>query len=241
VSEHRYDKLGYGARGLAVASAPDGGFAISAVYENSPPETEASACYAPTVLASGDPQVPWYIRTDANGNVLWDFTFGADNDEADGIIPVAGGGFALAGVTSQNAGPNGGASLILFPELSWLQDPTDATFAYGIPVHVDLNATSAAGIASWSINDTARFGVNSNGVISNATALPSGYYPVRISVSDTVGNVLSADITIRMLAETTTTTTGGGIGPTVILVGAGIAGAAIVIIIVATQLRGKKS
>lgn len=116
-SEHRYDKLGFGAIVQAVAQAPDGGFAIVGTYQNSPPETEAGVCHAPTVVSALNPgDSAWYIRTDANGNALWDFTFGADNDQPRSVIPVAGGGFALTGTTTQNAGVYSGASLILFPE-----------------------------------------------------------------------------------------------------------------------------
>jgi hypothetical protein len=51
----------------------------------------------------------------------------------------------------------------------------------------DLNATDFSGLGTWALNDTTNFAIDSNGVITNNTALALGSYGLNVSVSDLLG------------------------------------------------------
>ncbi|GAG84057.1 unnamed protein product, partial [marine sediment metagenome] len=54
----------------------------------------------------------------------------------------------------------------------------------------DLDATDVSGLNVWGLNDTSRFFINSEGIISMNYMLPEGTYWLQVWVSDTVGNTL---------------------------------------------------
>jgi len=55
----------------------------------------------------------WLVRTDANGNALWNRTYGGDrSDEARSLVRCADGGFAMAGCSASYAGFDADAWLI---------------------------------------------------------------------------------------------------------------------------------
>jgi len=73
------------------------------------------------------------------------------------------------------------------------------TAVTGICVFVDLNATDLSGIGSWWINDTGRFQIDSNGIITNVTSVPRGYYYVLVQVADVYGNTLT--FTLKLIVD----------------------------------------
>lgn len=63
-----------------------------------------------------------------------------------------------------------------------------------------MNAIDNVAVASYSINDTTNFTIDSTtGSLGSTIPLPSGIYPLAISVQDTSGNVTTAAITITFL------------------------------------------
>ncbi len=231
ITEERYDRVGIGGKAYDIAEAPDGGFGI------------AAECY---ITSAGSESRAWYIRTDENGNILWDYTFGAIDDCVYSITYVQGGGFAMTGSTSQNTVGLTDVRLVLFPELSWVEEPEDITLPYDTSLHVEFHATSAAGIFVWSINDTSRFYLDLNGVLTNSTRLPSGNYGLALRVVDNVNNQLIANFTIRVLPEQTTTTTTtpttDTIPPlgdiiTIVIIG-GTVGVVIIIVVLSRRRKG---
>ncbi|MHA1480300.1 MAG: hypothetical protein ACTSQZ_02605, partial [Candidatus Thorarchaeota archaeon] len=89
---------------------------------------------------------------------------------------------------------------------AWVTAPDNQTLDFGEALSYQLDATDLSGIDSWNVNDTVNFSFV-GGLLTNNTNLPSGAYPLLLSVNDTEGNTLSAVITITVLASTTTTTT----------------------------------
>ena len=51
----------------------------------------------------------------------------------------------------------------------------------------------------WWLNDTGRFSISSDGVVTANTILPVGIYHIRVSVNDTLGHVLSGTIRIEVV------------------------------------------
>jgi WD40 repeat protein len=67
-------------------------------------------------------------------------------------------------------------------------------------VYYDVNATDASGISCFAINDTTNFNIDCNGVLTNKTYLPVGFYVKNISVNDTLNNIASQLISINVTA-----------------------------------------
>jgi hypothetical protein len=81
----------------------------------------------------------WLIRTDSNGNVLWNVTFGGiDNERANSLIQTSDGGFVLAGYSSYNGGD------------FWVikTDAEDVT-----PPDTYLNLSGVSGENGWYVSD----------------------------------------------------------------------------------------
>jgi parallel beta-helix repeat protein len=117
----------------------------------------------------------------------------------------------------------------------WLVPVTDQHLEYGEGLEYQLLAFDISGIDHWSLNDTMNFHIGTSGLITNKTALDSGQYGLLITVLDPYGNELSAELTVFVGEEITTPTTSGfgDINPILpYIVGAVLAGASIVIIIV---------
>ncbi|MHA1960499.1 MAG: hypothetical protein ACW99U_09720 [Candidatus Thorarchaeota archaeon] len=77
------------------------------------------------------------------------------------------------------------ATPIWFPEA-----PPDKTVERDQPLRYDLNATDPSGLDTWWLNDTARFEVDDEGVVTNRTSLDIGQYGVHVWVNDTLGYTL---------------------------------------------------
>lgn len=142
-----------------------------------------------------------------------------------------------------------------------LRRPIDETVEYGELYVQRLGVYDSSGIDHWWLNDTVHFSIDEDGVIRNATVLEPGVYGLEVRVYDPYDNFCSATLVVTVLeapATTTTTTTTTttstttttttatttttnttttsttleGIDPVMTLVlGAGIGGAAIVVIV----------
>ncbi len=83
----------------------------------------------------------------------------------------------------------------------WDQVPIDQSIEYRNTFRYDLNATHPSGISGWAINDTTNFQIDSNGVITNKTLLAVGLYGLNVTVTNNLGNSLSAMFTITVQAS----------------------------------------
>ena len=81
----------------------------------------------------------------------------------------------------------------------WSQEPTNQTVEAGDTFYYNLNATDYSGLDTWWVNDTSRFSISSDGIVTANTLLPVGTYNIRISVNDTLGNVLAGVIRIEVI------------------------------------------
>ncbi|MCK5240347.1 MAG: hypothetical protein KAR33_12395 [Candidatus Thorarchaeota archaeon] len=74
----------------------------------------------------------------------------------------------------------------------------DQTVALGADFRYDVNATDSSGIdtSTWSVNNSATFAINADGVITNTVALGTGYYGLEVSIDDTWGNTATDSFTI---------------------------------------------
>ncbi|MGY5881959.1 MAG: hypothetical protein RTV31_17060, partial [Candidatus Thorarchaeota archaeon] len=118
-------------------------------------------------------------------------------------------------------------------------EPTNQIVTVGEIFSYNLEATSAADL-TWDVNGTA-FDISSSGFLTNATLLSEGVYPLYITVSDSVGNVLTGTLTVSIQAGSTsstttnsTTTVNGGFldditGPLLIVIG--VVGILVIVII----------
>ncbi|MFW9982046.1 MAG: NosD domain-containing protein [Candidatus Thorarchaeota archaeon] len=81
----------------------------------------------------------------------------------------------------------------------WTQELTDQTVEAGDPFYYDLNATDYSGLHTWWLNDTGRFSISSEGIMTANILLVVGVYHIRVSVNDTLGQVLTGTIRIEVV------------------------------------------
>ena len=81
----------------------------------------------------------------------------------------------------------------------WIQEPTDQVVEVGDIFYYDLNATDFSGLDTWWVNDTGRFSISSEGIVTANTLLSVGRYNIRVSVNDTLGHVLTGIIHIDVI------------------------------------------
>ncbi|MHA2424709.1 MAG: hypothetical protein ACXAEF_07965, partial [Candidatus Thorarchaeota archaeon] len=95
-----------------------------------------------------------------------------------------------------------------------------------------VNATDSSGIdtATWSVNDTTNFAINTDGVITNAVPLAVGTYNIEVSIDDTWGNTASDTLTV--VVETTS------VDYTLIAIAAGLGITALVLCVLCFRRRG---
>ncbi len=93
----------------------------------------------------------------------------------------------------------------------WVETPEDQDLHYGDYLVYDLNATDLSGIASWEVEDTARFSVDYQGRIRSLVSLAPGTHGVTVHVTDTHGNVLTGNFVVTVAPDTS----GGSIGPNI--------------------------
>jgi hypothetical protein len=151
------------------------------------------------IAVDGGGTSPWLLRTGNTGLLIWNKTYGVTGDLAESITIVEEGGMAFAGATANLGAGGTDMWLLLVPELAWVDIPSDMTIGMNDQLNRNLNAVSAAGIASWSLNDTTHFQIDGSGVLTNATSLDLGSYGLIVTVTDTNGNQLVATITITVL------------------------------------------
>ena len=84
----------------------------------------------------------------------------------------------------------------------WVQTPSDRTVELGESFSYELFAYDLSGLHNWWINDTARFIIEANGVITNATWLEVGEYWIEVRAFDPYGNYAGA--TFRVIVQDTT-------------------------------------
>ncbi|MGY5852714.1 MAG: right-handed parallel beta-helix repeat-containing protein [Candidatus Thorarchaeota archaeon] len=81
---------------------------------------------------------------------------------------------------------------------TWVVVPSNQSLIYGQSLNYDLDASDISGIDEWSLDDTAHFTISEEGVLSFVGVLPVGDYEVRVTVSDTYGNEVSATIIVTI-------------------------------------------
>jgi hypothetical protein len=81
---------------------------------------------------------------------------------------------------------------------TWDSPPTDQIVEYGNDLNYDLDASDLLGIASWEINDTINFNIDSNGIITNVGTLTVGDYGLEVRAYDPSGNYCSATFTVTV-------------------------------------------
>lgn len=74
----------------------------------------------------------------------------------------------------------------------WVTDPALQVVELGDAWTYELDATDISGLDTWWLNDTLRFSIDSDGVISMTYLLPVGTYWLQVNVNDTAGNTLIA-------------------------------------------------
>lgn len=121
----------------------------------------------------------------------WSDYYGPD-DNQDGVGDVA---YYIAG-TSNNWDWRP-LMLMRGSPVTWLEVPQDQFFLYGAYIYYDLDATATPpGINQWWLNDTTLFTIDQYGVLTNLVMLGAGTYWVEVSVSDWIGNVITAGFNI---------------------------------------------
>ncbi|MFX1604691.1 MAG: hypothetical protein ACFFDD_02175 [Promethearchaeota archaeon] len=112
----------------------------------------------------------------------------------------------------------------------WNPEPSNQAIDEGVSFTYDLNATDYTAIDTWSVNDTAHFSIDSEGVITNATALSPDVYWLEVSVSDTLGYTRTAKFSVTVNVRTL---------PLEVLVIAVIGGGALVVIVIIVAVKRK--
>ncbi len=171
----------------------------------------------------------WLLQTDSTGDIVWDHYLGHNGDSSRFLTTVEDGGYIITGVTE------GHIFLWIIPELDWIQTPSDQVIALDSQFTYQLEATSVAAPLIWEVNNSS-FLIDENGLLSNATHLEVGTYGLSITVTDAVGNTLTAVISVAVGLESTTIpttpTTTGGNQTLLILAVAGIGGGVVIILLV---------
>jgi len=144
----------------------------------------------------------WLVRTNYFGNILWEYALGPQTVRVYSVINAKGGGFVTAGTAGVSETEEWDFHLMLFPELSWVEEPNDQFWFANVfpPPSCQMSATSAAPIQSLQVNDT-RFNIDGSGKLT-MDPIDIGTYSLQITVMDTVGNMLAKVITIRIELKT---------------------------------------
>lgn len=197
---HQWNKTydGFGqdlANGLIEYS--DGGFALAGYQQH------------PYTLTSGTPQrspQPYdglLLRTDSSGNQLWNTTYGLsgqyDEDIYRCLLEDSNGDILTAGSTeSWGAGQKDAWLVKTRHPIVWDPAPADQTLAFGATLSYDLNVTSWFTLDAWTINDTTNFAISTTGLVSNALALTTGVYGIRVTVTDVLDSELIGEFTVTV-------------------------------------------
>ncbi|MHA2140303.1 MAG: right-handed parallel beta-helix repeat-containing protein [Candidatus Thorarchaeota archaeon] len=80
----------------------------------------------------------------------------------------------------------------------WNSEPQDQTVEYNTDFVMMLEATDANGISYYSVSDEVHFSVDSEGKVTNKSALTLGEYQLEVAAYDPSGNFCSATITVTV-------------------------------------------
>jgi hypothetical protein len=80
----------------------------------------------------------------------------------------------------------------------WAQDPTNQNVELGHGLSYRLTAIDPSGISTWWLNDTARFAVSADGLVTSIVSLGEGTYGLRIWVNDTLGHTLNGTFSVSV-------------------------------------------
>ncbi|MGY5879297.1 MAG: hypothetical protein RTV31_03555 [Candidatus Thorarchaeota archaeon] len=83
----------------------------------------------------------------------------------------------------------------------WTVTPSNQEHEYGTVFDYDLHAIDTSGVIYW-INDTINFEHLGDGLIESNGILQLGVYPLRMNVSDSYGNMDTAEFTVTILDTT---------------------------------------
>ena len=120
-------------------------------------------------------------------NYWSNYTGPDENDDGIGDVP-----HNITG-TANNADPH---PLVYYPTApTWVVNPTDQKLEYGNPFLYDLDAFCYAPL-EWSLNDMIHFTIDQNGIITNATLLTLGSYPLEVTVTNVYGKYVSSVFTV---------------------------------------------
>ncbi|MBN2230712.1 MAG: hypothetical protein JW779_14075 [Candidatus Thorarchaeota archaeon] len=86
----------------------------------------------------------------------------------------------------------------LDPAPSWDPEPTNQISEFLTSFLYNVNATTPSGLGKWLVNDTSRFTIDSDGIISNISTLAVGIYPLWIFVNDTFGRAINQSFLVTV-------------------------------------------
>ncbi len=142
----------------------------------------------------------WVIRVNNTGHQLWNHTYGSTADDYGmDIVECSGGGFAFVGSTTSYGAADFDYWLVRITPVQWLEELEDQLVVVGDPFRYDVNVTADYGLDSWSIDDFENFSIDVDGIITNASFLPLGFYDVQIRVNDSNGDFLLGDFTVYVV------------------------------------------
>jgi hypothetical protein len=88
---------------------------------------------------------------------------------------------------------------------TWDQLPTNQVVELPSRFRYDVNASDASGTDHYWLNDTIHFTIDSNGVITDVTALPVGFYGLEVRAYDSYTNYCSATLVVTVQDTTSPT------------------------------------
>lgn len=142
-----------------------------------------------------DNSISWQNNISSN---YWS-DYSGDDDNLDGVGDTP---YNIAG----NANNLDSKPMMIPPTLDpivWIEEPKDQIAQYGYELRYDLNVTAYAGVDYWSINDTASFNIDNDGIITNNSFFSEGWSTgLNVEVYDIYGNSLSAEFSITVLDTT---------------------------------------
>jgi parallel beta-helix repeat protein len=159
------------------------------------PEASGNLIEYNIFINNGENAVDQYENQNAYGYNYWSTYYGRDED-GDGIgdIPY----YVTGSNNDYDYHP-----LMLLPgsPVTWLEIPTDQYFPYGSSISYDLDATAAPpGIDQWWLllppGSTSFFTIDDYGMLASSVILAVGTYWVSVSVSDWMGNTITANFVI---------------------------------------------